>query len=320
MEARKIGIACFVGACACYAVAALVAPAYSVLGIFAGLASGYLAYEYREVLRAMPAAWNKTCEQFSLRFEALQGFRREMQTAAFERRVYLYPGMVLATIFYLSFVAFSSITIVPEVASAGWFAFSVFVIVAVIMAFVFAVLCVFGANAILLFLAKIGARRWERCYFVWVLDAGSEIPCQEIQTEWEEIGLRRAELTYGNFFRWAVEGLASCLVTTALSPIWVPLRIVLALGWLGYKALVVGGFFVWEMFVLIHSHKRILCAVDGTIGGTTAFLWLYLPSLSMSEHMLIAGFGGCIGAALGIFNWEIVSVRILKVNAQSSVV
>jgi hypothetical protein len=63
-EMWKIALACFIGGVICTAVALLVAPAFWWLGIIAGFCAGYLAYEFGEVLRAIPIAFSATSKGF----------------------------------------------------------------------------------------------------------------------------------------------------------------------------------------------------------------------------------------------------------------
>ncbi|MEK7089596.1 MAG: hypothetical protein AAB920_02140, partial [Patescibacteria group bacterium] len=66
METKKIALACFVGGALCATVALLVAPLYWWLGLIVGFAGGYVAYEFREVLKAIPIAWCATVEVISI--------------------------------------------------------------------------------------------------------------------------------------------------------------------------------------------------------------------------------------------------------------
>jgi hypothetical protein len=59
METRKIACACFVGGSLTAALAFYLAPMFWWLGILAGAAAGYLGYEFREALRAIPIAYKK---------------------------------------------------------------------------------------------------------------------------------------------------------------------------------------------------------------------------------------------------------------------
>ena len=58
----KIGLACFIGGITTTGIALLVAPAFWWLGLIAGFPAGYLAYEFREVVRAVPPAFKASAE------------------------------------------------------------------------------------------------------------------------------------------------------------------------------------------------------------------------------------------------------------------
>ena len=57
---------------------------------------------------------------------------------------------------------------------------------------------------------------------------------------------------------------------------------------------------VWRVFKLIHSDMRVLCMTDAALGALAGY---YLGS---------ALIGGFIGAGLGWVNYQLVSVRWLK--------
>jgi hypothetical protein len=60
METRKIAVSCFIGGVLCGAVAMLFAPAYWWLGLIAGFAGGYISYEFKAVVQAIPEALELT--------------------------------------------------------------------------------------------------------------------------------------------------------------------------------------------------------------------------------------------------------------------
>jgi hypothetical protein len=62
--------------------------------------------------------------------------------------------------------------------------------------------------------------------------------------------------------------------------------------------------FLWRVFVLIHSRERTICAVDSAVGSIIAYSFGYgLAGLLV---------GATAGALLGLVNYELVSVRWLK--------
>jgi hypothetical protein len=58
---------------------------------------------------------------------------------------------------------------------------------------------------------------------------------------------------------------------------------------------------LWATFVVIHSSKRLLCGVDSFLGAIVGFCY---------SHALI---GAIAGLFLGVVNYEIISIRILKI-------
>ncbi len=67
------------------------------------------------------------------------------------------------------------------------------------------------------------------------------------------------------------------------------------------------------MFKLIHSDERVLCAIDGTLGGVIAYAWLIRPERSFAQNAIAVLFGMVVGAGWGVVNYEILSKRVLKV-------
>jgi hypothetical protein len=71
---------------------------------------------------------------------------------------------------------------------------------------------------------------------------------------------------------------------------------------------------VWYLFRLIHSEKRVLCAIDGTLGGAVSYIWLASATMTLVEQAMLVLFGGLLGAAIGVVNWELISKRIFQVH------
>lgn len=69
---------------------------------------------------------------------------------------------------------------------------------------------------------------------------------------------------------------------------------------------------IWPAVRAIHSSKRILCGVDGMLGGAASYIWLITPEASISQRVMLILFGGLLGSAFGVLNFEVVSKRLLK--------
>jgi len=123
----------------------------------------------------------------------------------------------------------------------------------------------------------------------------------------EKKGRVRKPLTYLNVLRWFIKGIGITLVF---------------FGWTIWKYLGIGiwkllGFllrFAWHLLLMVHSSKRTLCAINGTLGGAATYLWLASPGMTLSSQVLLVLFGGVLGAALGVAHFEFVSKRLLQVH------
>lgn len=60
--------------------------------------------------------------------------------------------------------------------------------------------------------------------------------------------------------------------------------------------------FLKQLFFLIHSEERLLCGVDAAIGAVVGY---------MAGNALV---GAAVGGVLGILNYEIISIRVLKLK------
>lgn len=70
--------------------------------------------------------------------------------------------------------------------------------------------------------------------------------------------------------------------------------------------------FFWKLFKLIHTEIRILVGVDSIIGGLIGFL--YLPDIYLLGINITILACMLIGAILGVFNYQIVSIKMLKLK------
>ena len=72
--------------------------------------------------------------------------------------------------------------------------------------------------------------------------------------------------------------------------------------------------FAWLPFRLIHSEKQVLCAIDGTFGGFVSHHWLAPSAHTIAAQVVLVLCGAFLGAPFGIFNWQVVSIRLLRVR------
>ncbi|MFZ5365138.1 MAG: hypothetical protein ACOZBH_02995 [Patescibacteria group bacterium] len=90
---------------------------------------------------------------------------------------------------------------------------------------------------------------------------------------------------------------------------YVPRAVWVAMRSVGRAGMVLGRFFK-HLFLFIHSEIRLLCAIDSLCGVISGYLISRAYSLSLLAGVLV---GMAAGALLGLVNYQLVSVRVLKV-------
>lgn len=297
METKKIAIACFIGGAICCAVALMVAPALWWLGMFAGFAGGYVSYEFREVLRAIPVALRASGKGGSWAWKNLV---EAVEEYIHKPHPFVYPAALIVTPFWYLLMG----EMIPKFMNPAVpvpilieYLTPVFLIPFLLVASFIEMVCAVVLPMMLF--AFIGARVGERSFWT---------PCS--YTDLEAKGLERKPLSYRNAYRWIAKGIG----ITALFFVWTLWKY-LAIGM--WKMLCFFGRFGWHLFKLIHSHKRVLCGIDSALGGAMAYVWLQPTPYAVGEQVMLIVFGGLLGAAFGVVNWEIVSKRLLNVGAES---
>jgi len=271
MEAKKIVIGCFVGGVLCVAVALMCAPMFWWLGLLAGMAGGYLGYEFREVLWAIPIAWRK-----SRRGVSNWWLNTDKKVREWSAKPHPYGYFYLAILLMVFLVL--QITILFDISLSLQFTPQ-----DMLLSFVISL-------ALLVLSYLFSSMLWILLFAVSFL-ASNEDP-----------------KTTREFLGQIVKG-AGIAVSFAVS----------FLLWKMWRYLVIGIWrlfcflkrFGWKLFRLIHSKKRVLCAIDGTIGGTVAFFCFASASLTFPQQILVVFFGGLLGAVIGVLNYEIISKRVL---------
>ena len=276
MEAKKIAIACFVGGALCVVVALMCAPMSPIfwcLGLLAGFAGGYLGYEFREMLRAIPIAWRKSHRGVSTWWTETDEEVREYFKKPHPEG---YCFFVILFITTLGLLITEGVKISPDLQ--------------------FTPLHIFVSFTLSLFL-------------LFYCSLAALIPFLLIIL-FNLIGFksRKETLTVRDLLIDAMRGIVLSIRFVAL-----------ALGWKVWKYLAIGIWlllcllkrFGWEFFKLIHSKERVLCAIDGTIGGAIAFFCFASTSLTFPQQILVVFFGGLLGAVIGVLNYEIISKRVL---------
>lgn len=304
METRKIAVACFIGGVLCASVALYFTPAFWWLGLFAGAAGGYFSYEFRNVLRAIPVALRDARRGGA---KVLSWLTVNAKSWFSKPHPFLYPAALITLPGWLWCIYHLIPLLLREVLASHGVVEASFIGT---LTFVMAILLLIELSVVMIapiaLLALIGARFGERCYWWPFIVSHSNEQMEQIVARLEGEGLRRVPTSYSNVLRWILKGV--CIIM--LFFVWTLWKYLAISLWI---ALCFMGRFSWHLFRLIHSEKRVLCALDGTLGGALAYLMLVTRVMSSGEQILLTVFGGLLGAAFGVLNWEIVSKRWLKV-------
>ncbi len=305
METKKIAVACFIGGALCCAVALIFAPVYWWFGLIAGLAGGYISYEFREVRKAIPIA---LCAAKKGGVGAWGRAIAKARAWLSESHPFFYPAAIVAAPLFIWLAHHIVSDCTQTLLDCPLLLTIVFLPLFYAEVVTFFVFLVLLTTVPFFILAFIGARVGERCYwqpFVMIEDKERDAHVRKLN----EKGYHEEPLAYLNVLRWAVIGVA------------VAIRFFV---WTLWKHLVIGawaaicflGRFAGHLVVLIHSEKRVLCAIDGTLGGVASYIWLASASTSFVGQIMLVIFGGLLGAAFGVANYEIVSKRILHVKVK----
>jgi len=289
-ETRKIAQACFIGGVLFTVAAFFLTPMFWWLGTLAGIAGGYLGYEFRAVLRAVSKAWQAAKAEMGDIFpKVIQAIVR------FLRRPHPFGYLSFFITIGMSYLlVVSGFIIAPlEKQSLGFMSGYIFGCI------------IFFILIWLLFLQLLWLIVLLSIQGEFYLEAPDKIIGADGQLEDKAI-----PLTYGNGAYYLVKGL-ELIVLFSVWKAWKYLFI--GIKWAGTFA----GRFLKHLFIFIHSNERVLCAIDGTLGGIAAFLWLAPSAETLTAKAAVAIFGGLLGAGFGVINYELVSKRWLKLVPQN---
>jgi len=309
METKQIALASFVGAYLGAAVTILVAPTFWKLGILAGFAGGYLSYEYRKVIHDIPTAISRAWKEVSRDLSATWAGIFEIIIKDIGRwfsrdHPILYPATVFGCIAYFWPARANHFFLVE---ARGGPMLAVLANMAVLGGMVF------FSYHILSSFVFIGSRIGERCYYYPFSMRGPHDDSCHLSLE--EQGYTHAEFTYENVAKWATKGVLIALKFLLVMMWWYTIKYTVIGLW---KAISFLFGILGHLFKLIHSEKRLLCGVDSAIGVAIFHKWLGPMAHGLPSIMLLVLFGGLIGAALGVFNWQVVSIRLLHVDRRTT--
>ncbi|NQT49536.1 hypothetical protein HQ571_02465 [Candidatus Kuenenbacteria bacterium] len=308
---KKVGIACFAGAVTFYLLAILLAPAFKILSLFGGLAAGYVGFEFKEFIRAIPKAF---LESMGSAKGALIRFGKWLhQSDPFD----LYPSIIglIASAFISPWCCYITITMdngasLTLTKTILWCAFVVFIVTL----FTTGIICL-TLSSLMKFLASYGAKM-EEFHIFPMYESFTQDTRDKIIANYEERGYTKGKISHRNVYHWmalAVKDISWTIFAWTFWRLWI--NIAMIIGWLiafAYN-------FSLNMIKYVHSRERVLCALDGTLGGLLA--WTHLSSVASGavEQLFVACIGGFLGALIGIANYELLSVRYWKFYLKSNV-
>lgn len=282
----------FLSGAVCAGVAFAVAPWLVWLGAPAGFIAGYVAYDFRHVLRSIPAVaraagWGSIAFGIGLRHSIHDFFSAILRWLS-KPHPFLYPSAVvtagLASQSVMVWEFFSVFFSLPE----GWIGGMLIGFLGLeIFALVFMCSTYIGAIPIAI-LAFIGSRVSERTF--WWPFLMVQKPGVADRKDWSryralrKAGYQRAEVTYANVFRWSMKGLGIVLFFFVWTW-WTQVIIFLA-------------HFFRELFVRIHSNERVFYPLTATVGGFVGYFATQSLATTTSAQALAVICSGIVGAAL----------------------
>lgn len=319
-ETRERAIAFFVATVSCLATALIVSPRYWWLGIIAGFAAGYIGYEFKAVIKAVPLAFKKAISKIAF---ALKKYPIELTSIILS---------IIPVICSLVVIIFSSVidSHAVNVIDSHAIKYSLFIFLVGGIYLIYLLIL-----STITYLTCLGYTKTKKYEAFWARSSAVR-GSQNFEHEWphpeyidlvryffsgisELIGLLIKNLIWlicgiGPLGKYLLKTtsilITTILVSIAAGIIIAPLVIGFILFLITYMIYVLGEFF-WHLFKLIHKKERVLCGMGGTVCGTMGYLLFSPQGLPLIQQCLVVIFCGIIGAGLGILDYKIVSIKWL---------
>ena len=293
MEMRKIGRACFLSGLAFGCVAFLYAPLLWWLGIIAGFACGYVSYEFGKV-PSMSGIYSGLRSSLHSCVRVSSAVSEDVQTWCSKPHPFTYISLFVSSLICYRWPF-------PVLAEGITEPGTLFVVAVVPILMLPLVLIAQIVSVPIVIIAYIGARVGEKCYW-WppLVLAITDEECEEELKRLESSGLEKKPLNYANVTRWLVKGLWA-ITFFFMWTLWKYLCIAI-LATFRFAAQ-----FLWRQCMRVLTHRRLLCGVDGTLGGVVSYYLFEEHVTSGPEIALAILFGGVLGMSLGILHWRSVS-------------
>ena len=277
LDVIKVVRACAIGGLVTVLAAIAVAPVLTwwlaVLALLAGFSGGYLSWEFREAIYAVPVVWKslkKDLVQLSQPF--IRGYNKMVEFLKDGPHPFFWELiLVMIPLTAVNFFISRDIAVKYD---GGFVSMVIFAMVS----FTLSVMFIFYSFLIGYIITAVGA---SACNADWLttLKEGKE----EKRRKWKEVLL------------WQVIGIVLFIPYT----LWK----VVGLFWL----------FLKKYFILIHSRERLLCGFDGLLGGLVFAVWVWSdPAMPAVQKALMVGCGAMLGGMFGFISYQFISIKWLK--------
>lgn len=275
-ETKQIALASFIGGALFCAVALMFTPKFWWLGFISGIAGGYLSYEFREVL-----------DGFKIAFKEILEFYYAVHLVLTEITKYItkipHPFFFPSLIFSLPMTKLLMELLIMEEKriarlnnvnySPDPIIYSVFEAVLFISILIIGTITIFSITR---YGAKLNKCYWPSEWWIILHGVNQGNTCQNLSYHNARIWFDAA-VWHGVKVAWRALISATQKCPQKIS----------------------------YFFKLIHSYKRVLCAIDGTLGGLLSYLLLARSAGSPPEQCLLIIFGGILGMACGLIHNEL---------------
>lgn len=244
-QTGKVFLACALGALI-GSMVALQLGSFWLVGVLVGGLTGYMTYEFKQVVSAVPRAWH-----------AATNWRPDVEPI----KTFLLGSLSFALFLLTLFIGVMIISL-PETSEARHADF------AATTASVFVSISIFclAFGTVMGYVTRTSTQ--DRRIVIFILKRFNPI----------------------SFYLWYVP----------MSPFYLA-RLIYREKAEVALALKTLGLFLAKLFRLIHSEVRLLCGVDAALGALVGY------------HFGNALIGAAVGGALGVVNFELISIRLLKV-------
>ncbi len=269
--ALKVGFAVFLGAFIGSLVALQINGYFWWAGLIVGGFVGYISYEFKAVLQAIPRAV-KAATAWRAKEETIVALKVFPVFLLTNLVVFLFNALIF---FFLFYVGAAILIFDQNIACAIEIATMATMTAGVVAAMFTTVSSQEDAG--------LAARRFLRYQDMYVLSE-TKLKCKRDMLRYNTLSILFFWIPYGiiKFVPYIYKK-----IPAAILGIWKGLRVI--------------GLFFWHLFRLIHSDLRILCMTDAAIFAGVGYF------------MGNALYGALVGAAFGIFNYVVVSKKILKI-------